>query len=178
MNQSITYDGEFGVVVIDTNTLTYTSKSGETQTKSFEKEVTTTAIIGDYPTFLVIGYSDGDVISIELPSFSEHLITAKQLGRVKKISSFPLTHKYLTLIVDNEDAVIVYDHLYNKTIIYSPSLPSQITSVEYFFPLSVLLINYSDGRSFAWSLDTSSMLSTLKYSLPQDRIKSHVIYQN
>ncbi|KAL7722503.1 WD domain containing protein [Entamoeba marina] len=108
--------------------------------------------------------NDGKNVKIEIP----HIIN----------TTFPESHRYLTLIVDTLGSVLVYDHLYQKTVMYPPPLPSAITTIEYFYPLCVMLLIYADGRSFVWSLDTGSLLSTLHYSLPQDRVRSTIIYQN
>ena len=167
-----------GAIEIRENTIIYFSNDGKKSIVTIENKINTYVLIGEFPIYVVVGCENGNVYSIEFPGSKQILITHNELISVKNISSFPETHNYHTLIIDNNDAVIVYDHLYQKTIIYSPSLPSELNIVEYYYPLNVLLLLYNDGRSFVWSLDSGSLLSTLNYSVSSERIKSTIIYQS
>ncbi|KAL7719802.1 WD domain containing protein [Entamoeba marina] len=159
------YDGVHGTVKLKGSIIEYIPNDGKNVTIEIPHIITTSVLVGDFPMYLVVGCEDGDVISFEFPSCKDRIITHHQLGVVKSLSAFPESHRYLTLIVDT-------------SVMYSPPLPSAITTIEYFYPLCVMLLTYADGRSFVWSLDTGSLLSTLHYSLPQDRVRSTIIYQN
>ncbi|ELP91865.1 hypothetical protein EIN_397650 [Entamoeba invadens IP1] len=153
-----------------------TKKTKESSQITIEDTITTSLIIGEFPVYLVVGCESGEVLSIDLSSNEQMIITNNQMTSVKCVKEFPSTHPYLVLIIDVNSSVIVYDLLYSKVVIFSPPLPSPLTSVEYFFPLCILLMSYTDGRNFAWSLDTGSLLSTLQYSSPQQRVKSTLVF--
>ncbi|EDR26575.1 hypothetical protein EDI_059540 [Entamoeba dispar SAW760] len=174
---SFNYKTPNGTIFIERNVVCFKPKEGDKNEIKIQSNISASILIGDFPMYVVVGCVDGNVISIEFPSCSQTVITRNQLAKIKSISALPDTHRYLTLTVDDQGSVLIYDHLYNKKVIYSPPLPSQIISVEYFYPLCVMLFSYADGRSFVWSLDTGSLLSTLQYSVPQDRIKSTIVYQ-
>lgn len=146
---------------------------------SFEMEsyITSALVVGDIPMYIIVGCSDGEIVSIEIPSEEKKVVAHNVLGAVDQIIPFPKTHEYLTMAIDDEGAVMVYDHLYCKTVLYSPPLPSQVSSADYLFPLCVLMLNYTDGRTTVWSLDTGSLLTTLNYYSSQQRVKATTIYQ-
>lgn len=169
---------QYGTLQMKENSILFDSNDGRQIEVTLEHKIKKFQVVGEFPIYVDVICDDGQVYSVEFPTSTTKLISQSSMGKIIDISRFPSTHNFLILLVDEYGGSLIFDHLLGSIILYVPSLPSQLITIEFYFPLSVLLFEYKDGRSCVWSLDTGSLLLSLLNSPPQERSKSTIIYQS